>query len=132
MSLVQAMGMHCRAVTTIRNQSKTHNEDIDVAARTTQASIQHDADMDHDLPPTEDEVAMAVAPDVGDASADDDLDDFNYAACARGMTKLNLFHARVELAQIQGRYNCAFSLRARYMNPGEKAQFAQGIRLSIQ
>ncbi|KAJ0362477.1 hypothetical protein COL154_006145 [Colletotrichum chrysophilum] len=88
--------------------------------------------MDHDLPPTEDEVAMAVAPDVADASADDDLDDFNYAACARGMTKLNLFHARVELAQIQGRYNCAFSLRARYMNPGEKAQFAQGIRLSIQ
>ncbi|KAK2751523.1 fungal specific transcription factor [Colletotrichum kahawae] len=146
MRLVQAMGMH-------RGDSYKNTEpvedmqrrrvfwiayilDRDVAARTRQAPIQHDADMDLDLPPVNDEVAMAVAADVSDAGAgddNDDNDDTDAGACARGLAKLNLFRARVELAQIQGRvYDCVFSVRARYMDAGEKARLAQGIRLSIQ
>ncbi|KAE9581553.1 hypothetical protein CGMCC3_g2642 [Colletotrichum fructicola] len=107
--------------------------DRDVAARTRQASRQQVADMDLDLPPIEGEVVMTVTGNVADACADNDYDDAYDGACARGMTKLNLFRARVELGRIKGRvYNCVFSVRTRHMDSGEKARLAQGIRLSIQ
>lgn len=109
--------------------------DKDVAARTRQAPIY--CHMALDLPLVEDEVAMAVAAEIADAGADDGADDGFDApgdgACARGMPKLNLFRARAELAQIQGRvYDCVFSVQARYMDLGEKARLAPGTRLSIQ
>ncbi|KAF4869524.1 hypothetical protein CGCSCA1_v011365 [Colletotrichum siamense] len=89
--------------------------------------------MDLDLPPFEGEVAMTLTGNVADACADNDYDDADDGACARGMSRLNLFRARVELGRIQERvYNCVFSVRARHMDPGEKARLAQGIRLSIQ
>ncbi|KAJ0268446.1 hypothetical protein CBS470a_013822, partial [Colletotrichum nupharicola] len=143
MRLTQAMGMH-RKDSYKNTQSVEDMQrrrvfwiayilDRDVAARTRQGPMQHDADMDLDLPLIEDEVAMAVTGNVADAGADNDYDDADDGACARGMTKLNLFRARVQLARIQGRvYNCVFSVRARHMDPGEKARLAQGIRLSIQ
>ncbi|KAK1993774.1 hypothetical protein LX36DRAFT_728912, partial [Colletotrichum falcatum] len=141
--LAQAMGMHRRDSC---NNTKPDEDmqrrrvfwiayilDRDVAARTRQAPIQHDADMDLDLPPIKDEVTMLVIEDGADAGADDDFTYTNAGASPRAMAGLNLFRARIELAQIQGRvYDCVFSVRARYMHPGEKARLAQGIRLSIQ
>ncbi|KAK2024951.1 hypothetical protein LX32DRAFT_78450 [Colletotrichum zoysiae] len=141
--LAQAMGMHRRDSC---NNTKSDEDmqrrrvfwiayilDRDVAARTRQAPIQHDADMDLDLPPIKDEVTMSVVEDGADAGADDDFTSAYAGASPRVMASLNLFRARIELAQIQGRvYDCVFSVRARYMHPGEKARLAQGIRLSIQ
>ncbi|KAK2053100.1 hypothetical protein LY76DRAFT_598106 [Colletotrichum caudatum] len=141
--LAQAMGMHRRDSC---NNTKPDEDmqrrrvfwiayilDRDVAARTRQAPIQHDADMDLDLPPIKDEVTMAVVEDGADADADDGFTYTNAGASPRAMAGLNLFRARIELAQIQGRvYDCVFSVRARYMHPGEKARLAQGIRLSIR
>ncbi|KDN63543.1 hypothetical protein CSUB01_08910 [Colletotrichum sublineola] len=141
--LAQAMGMHRRDSYSNTKPDEDMQRrrvfwiayilDRDVAARTRQAPIQHDADMDLDLPPIKDEVTMAVVEDGADAGADDTFTYANAGASPRAMAGLNLFRARIELAQIQGRvYDCVFSIRARYRHPGEKARLAQGIRLSIQ
>ncbi|KAF6798178.1 fungal specific transcription factor, partial [Colletotrichum musicola] len=143
--LAQAMGMHRRD----SYEGLTPNEavqrrrvfwiayilDRDVVARTRQAPIQHDADMDLDLPPNEDEVRVRAGLGDGDVDVNAGFvhvagnDTFGEGA----MTSFNLFRARIELAQIQERvYDCAFSVRARYMDPGESARLAQAIKLSIR
>lgn len=106
--------------------------DKDVAARTRQAPIQHDTDMDLDLPPDEATVAAGLNDDDAgfiDAGGRGSQEDDGVGAIIR----FNMFRARVELAQIQGRvYDSAFSVRASRMEPGESARLAQSIRLSIQ
>ncbi|KAF6817914.1 fungal specific transcription factor, partial [Colletotrichum plurivorum] len=143
--LAQAMGMHRRD----SYEGLTPNEavqrrrvfwiayilDRDVVARTRQAPIQHDADLDLDLPPNEDELTVKAG--LGDADVDFNAGFVHVAGndtCGEGaMTRFNLFRARIELAQIQERvYDCAFSVRARYMDAGESARLAQGIKLSIR
>ncbi|KAF7529462.1 hypothetical protein G7054_g9846 [Neopestalotiopsis clavispora] len=101
--------------------------DRDVALRARQAPILHDDDMDLDLPPEtmrpDDDYHDVDEAGFIDVSADDGL----------GLTRFNLFRARVELAQIESRvYDCVFSVRASRRDPGEAAQVAQGIRLSIR
>ncbi|KAF7557952.1 hypothetical protein G7Z17_g347 [Cylindrodendrum hubeiense] len=142
MRLAQAMGMHRRDY--YDNDYAYHYEgaaspeaiqrrrvfwiayilDRDVAARTRQAPIQQDADMDLDLPPDDDAGFVHIGDHVGeDTDTDTDTGRFGF----------NLFRARVELAQIQGRvYDCALSVRASCIDPGESARLAQSIRLSIQ
>lgn len=128
MRLAQAMGMHRRdyyegtappeAIQRRRVFWIAYILDRDVAARTRQAPIQQDADMDLDLPPDEDAGYVLVGEDTDVVTAR-----FGF----------NLFRARVELAQIQGRvYDCAMSVRASRRVPGESARLAQSIRLSIQ
>lgn len=141
MRLAQAMGMHRRdyyestapleAIQRRRVFWIAYILDKDVAARTRQAPIQHDSDMDLDLPP--DEMTVAEGMD------DDDAGFIDVGRCGGqedsvgANTRFNMFRARVELAQIQGRvYDCAFSVRASRMEPGESARLAQSIRLSIQ
>lgn len=139
--LAQAIGMHRRdfyegiappeAIQRRRVFWIAYILDKDVAARMRQAPIQHDTDMDLDLPPDEATVAASMGLDdagfisVNGCRGQEDIDG--------AITRFNMFRARVELAQIQSRvYDCAFSVRASRTEPGELARLAQSVRLSIQ
>ncbi|TDZ24741.1 putative transcriptional regulatory protein [Colletotrichum orbiculare MAFF 240422] len=140
--LAQAMGMHRRdAYDGISPAEATQRRrvfwiayilDRDVALRTRQAPIQHDDDMDLDMPPDDDEILVAVGinnvENVVDATFIKDT-----GTCGGTTTSFNLCRARVELAQIQGLiYDCVFSVRARCRDSGETANLALGIRQSIE
>lgn len=140
MRLAQAMGMHRReyydnnyayhyagtapseAIQRKRVFWIAYILDRDVAARMRQPPIQQDADMDLDLPLNGDTAFFDVGDHVGEET-DVDTGSFGF----------NLFRARVELAQIQGRvYDYSFSVQASCRDAGESARLAQSIRLSIQ
>ena len=98
--------------------------DRDVAARMKQAPILQDADIDLDLPADDDAGTIHLSRPV-DSTMD--------AYVTGSDIRFNLFRARVELARIQGRvYECALSVRASTMDPGESGRLAQSIRLSLQ
>lgn len=134
MVLAQAMGMHRRdyyegiapveALQRRRVFWIAYILDRDVAARTRQAPIQQDADMDLNLPPDNDIRFVHVGDHIGE-DVDTDMN--------KGRFGFNPFRARVELAQIQGRvYDCTLSVRASCVDTGQSARLAQSIRLSIQ
>ncbi|ETS79370.1 hypothetical protein PFICI_09223 [Pestalotiopsis fici W106-1] len=139
MRFAQAMGIHRRDYydgMAIAPEEATQRRrvfwiayilDRDVALRLRHAPILHDDDMDMDLPPeTMPQSDEDKTDQAGFISVSDDGE-------GHALTSFNFFRARIELAQIESRvYDCVSSVRASRRDPGETAQLAESIRLSIR
>ena len=91
--------------------------DRDIAVRIAQAPILQDRDINIELPP--------MKPDADAAGF--------LSTPGLQQDGFNVFRARVELSQIQGKlYDSLFSVRSQLQSPGEKAASYQALRLLLK